>query len=675
MEKVIQRAILWFVVIAASGCLAHPASPTNIVPTPTTALVSPAPATAMSQPVTSTPTRPVPPTSTSQVITPTSSVAVSGFVQILQAGRGTIVKMALTSDGKTLAVAGSQGVRLFAAENLGFLRWFGSYTATVNSVAWSPDNTQLAVGLDNGITQIKGIADGQTLYSSLDESGGSVQEIAWSPDGTRLAVSILDEDGHTHYLRVKVIATGQELFSHDMSSGLAWSPDGKQLVLGEAACAKVIDAFTGKDVRILDCLEHLINSVVWSPDGKQIAAAVGDLVHLNVEPDNTVRIWNVSGGPTRLTLKGHAYVVNSVAWSRDGKTVASGSLDGTIRIWDTTNGQLLHVLQSHTRSVTAVAWLPDSVHLVTAGDDSTLRLWNIASGQLLRTSSEDPLETGVILSASWSPDGLQLVLGGRDSSIKVWDVAQWKELYILQGHEKPVNAVGWSPDGRRLASGSSDETIRIWDLLSKRVVQTLESPQLEGQPHPIKTLAWSPDGSRLAVGSAQYGSVQVWDPLTGQIVWTADYLSVPKVAWSPDGKLLAGAIEAHPLVIWEADGHESEESDCQGIDASWLPTGVYLLSGGTNGICVWDTQKREASVFASSIDSTSVMALSPNGRWLALTGEDGSIQIWGMDVRQQVSILEGHIGPVISLVWSPDSNLLLSSSEDGTVRLWGMPNH
>jgi WD40 repeat protein len=195
----------------------------------------------------------------------------------------------------------------------------------------------------------------------------------------------------------------------------------------------------------------------------------------------------------RKTLKGHAAGVSSVAWSPDGKRLATGSKDKTAKLWDVTTGQELLTLKSHTDSVLSVAWSPDSKRLATASADKTTKVWDAYTGQELLTLNG---HSGIVVSLNWSPDGKRLATASDDHTAKVWDTLSGQELLTLKGHTERVSSVAWSPDGMRLAT-ASDQTARVWDAANGQELLTLKGHTLY-----VNSVAWSPDGKQLATASS-----------------------------------------------------------------------------------------------------------------------------------------------------------------------------
>jgi len=284
-------------------------------------------------------------------------------------------------------------------------------------------------------------------------------------------------------------------------------------------------------------------SVAFSPDGKFLASAWGD---------KTVRIWEVGSWREVATLRGHEKHVLSVTFSPNGKFLASVGGDYTVRIWEVGSWREVATLRGHT--VNSVTFSPDGKFLASGSEDYTVRIWETGSWREVATLGEHHA-----YSVAFSPDGKFLASGGEDWTVKVWEVGSWREVATLRGHEKYVLSVAFGPDGKFLASGGGDWTVRIWEVGSWREVAILGGYFGE-------SVTFSPDGKFLASGGNQ--AVRIWEVGSWREVATLgghkDY-SVPSVTFSPDGKFLASAGSWDNTVkVWGWGPH-------------WEPQGSLLL--------------------------------------------------------------------------------------------------
>jgi WD40 repeat protein len=294
---------------------------------------------------------------------------------------------------------------------------------------------------------------------------------------------------------------------------LAISADGNTLISGSLnGDTKLWNLSTDAAIHSLTD-RPAIQSIAVSP-----AAASPDQPQLFASSDyqGGIELHDLPNSTLRRTLVGHSTVVQSVAFSSDGKILASGCWDKTVNLWDVTTGNLLHTLTGHSFGVTAVAFVPQSNSdgsegtsqdiadplLVSADYDGGIKLWRSISGQLVRTFAADRYP---IFALAISPDGKTLVAGSGNGSIKSWKLPSGRYLTNFSGHTDVVTTVAISPDGQTLASGSRDRTIQLWDLSTGDLVQTLSGDTVDS----ILALTFSPDGQLLISGD-QEGMIQVW---------------------------------------------------------------------------------------------------------------------------------------------------------------------
>ncbi|MCV6639660.1 caspase family protein, partial [Candidatus Albibeggiatoa sp. nov. NOAA] len=243
-------------------------------------------------------------------------------------------------------------------------------------------------------------------------------------------------------------------------------------------------------------------------------------------------------------LYGHSSSVNGVAFSPDGKTLASASEDNTIRLWEVTTGQALgQPLSGHSSSVTSVTFSPDGKILASASGDNTIRLWEVATGQAL----DEPLSghSHSVNSVAFNPNGKTLASASEDRTIRLWESATG-QAKTLSGHSDWVNSVAFSPDSKAVASASLDNTIKLWE------VATGQAKTLSGHSNSVTNVVFSPDGKTLASASGD-NTIRLWEVATGQvkILIRGHFDWVNSVAFSPDGKTLASASGDNTIRLWE----------------------------------------------------------------------------------------------------------------------------
>jgi WD40 repeat protein len=305
------------------------------------------------------------------------------------------------------------------------------------------------------------------------------------------------------------------------------------------------------------------------------------------------------------TFKGHSGWVTGVAFSSDGRRLASGSWDQTVKFWDVPTGQELSTVGKKIKEVQALAFSSDGHWLAAENSNDIVTLWDAATGREIRTLASDrplgALGSNWVYSIAFSPDGRWLASGVDDKTVRLWDVTTGRAVRDLTGLRRSVIYVAFSPDGRWLASGDDDKSIRIWDVSTGQEIR-----RLSGHKKPIYAVAFSPNGHWLASASADK-SIKLWDIAAGREVHTLTGHGnlVTSLAFSPDGRWLASGSWDKTVKIWDVEtGHE-----------------VQTLTSAHNH-----------SVYSVAFDS--------RGRWLASGSEDGTISVWRLSGAEDQTRLQ-----------------------------------
>ncbi|GGX73474.1 WD40 repeat domain-containing protein [Streptomyces hiroshimensis] len=420
-----------------------------------------------------------------------------------------------------------------------------------------------------------------------------------------------------------------------------------------------------------------VYGVAFSPDGRTVATAGND---------HSAKLWDRASQRLIATLAGHTDQVVTVAFSPDGRILATAGRDRTAKLWDTSDHRLIATLTGHTRGVSGVAFSPDGRALATAGDDGTVRLWDV-TGQ--RPTAVLAGGNSKAWRVAFSPDGHTLAATYHDKVARLWDTASHREVATLTGHTDTVTGVAFSPDGHTLATASADATVRLWDARTHRVLTTLT-----GHKQSVMSVAFSSDSRTLATASYD-GTTRLWDTATHRTTGTLAETDTPRpgfpvsVAFSPDNKyLVTGTVwgaggngNAPSPQLWDASTQRKAGSFTgtdNAVTAVALSPDRRTLAAGDSGgmVTLWNTAARSPfAALTGHTEAITSLAFSPDGRTLASTSSDRSARLWDMSTHKEIAALTGHTSKILTAAFSPDGRTLATAGSDRTTRLWDTRTH
>ena len=604
-------------------------------------------------------------------------------------GKGSINDIKFSDDGTLLAVATGIGVWIYDAhtgKEISLIKVNFRSPLTIHRVAFSPDGKIIATGnwVLGGNIELWDVMTGAKIRT-LRERIGRVYHLKFSHDGRILSCGSWNRSVQFHMWEVdsgreianftgeqnsysefqvsqdsSLIATNGERqiliwdafagnlrhaidFPIGFISGFAFSPDNKFLVSGGRS-ATLWDTEKGSEIVKLYDDELRTSKMTFSPDGKILAG--GDIdgkiilwdfdlileKHKNQKSTLSSVLRNLTNRKSSIfenkTFPGHSGAVNTLTYSSDGETLASGSLDGTVIVWDVTSMEKNFTIHGHTGAMTILRFNEDDKKLISGSSNVPIWEWDRDS------------MTSQFIKPNWytfpnvfSHDGKLAANRGRNNELKIWDVTKDELTYTIKNvNQEMVSVLALSPDGKLIASGSRDGSLALWDVANRKPFMSLDK-----HTNRVNAVLFSPDGTLIASASED-GTVQLLQIQTGDrsVLLTEANRGVRALAFSPDSKTLVSGRWDGPIQNWDT--------------TTFQHLGDYINAAGT-------------------VDS---LEYSPDGKILA-NGLYGLIRLWDVETKTKIKeIYKAHNNSVIKFAFSSDSKTLVSGSSDGTSLVWDL---
>jgi RNA polymerase sigma factor (sigma-70 family) len=613
-------------------------------------------------------------------------------------------QVVFSPDGKTLLSGGDDTkVRIWdvaSGKQIGVLQGPPSKDLArgITALAVSADGKLLASADNNKTLRLWDLKKRRLLRSMV---GTNARCLAFTPDGKTL---ISGGDGYDRSIRLWDVTTGKErrrfLWHKREVSSILYVPDGQALISTDRSEGKIYttDLATGAVLRALECSKIPKGAWGGAPDALAIAPgarvlAWGETLQWENPQRWTyrLRLIDLATGKDLRQLLGHEKGTIALAFSPDGKVLASASWDRTIRLWNVGTGkELCKITRTHS-DTRRLVFAPDGKTLASIGGDSTIHLWEVATGKELQRREG---HLGGVGSVAFSPDGRIVAscsFGDQPPLVRLWDAATGKPLRALSGHKSYMRSVAFLPDGKGLVSSSCDGTLRAWDMRTGKETRQLRLPDMDQ----VYSMGLSADGKVLVVqshGTAPEDKftglwITVWDLRAGKLLSQrrGDPFGGGLLSYSPDGRSIAQQARHGVVVRESATGKELrllKVSDAAQHGYAFSPDGKLLAVPSRKGkiegsrawyedcaVRIYELATARERLVVPTGDYCRGLGFSPNGKLLAWASHD-VVAVYDAVTGKEVLRRAVTDGNVLTLAFSPDGRKLATGLNNATVLIW-----
>lgn len=411
--------------------------------------------------------------------------------------------------------------------------------------------------------------------------------------------------------------------------------------------------------------ENPITALALSPDRKYILIGF---------KNGAILLWDSKGKKVQaFKAKGHRMAVNSIAFSRDGKLILTGSTDKTCRLWDRQDGKELHSFKDHKKAVNIVGFSRDNNYILTGSRDGITRIWDLHKKDI-QFSIKQKKEINY---AAFSHDDRYILTLSNSKSLRLWDCSSssgssGSKSYVFKGHKR-VTSVTFSPDGKYILTGAKDGTAYLWDLKGNKK-QVFKIHKKGGIKRDITAVSFCPGDNLILTGSMD-GIVRLWDLQGKELqVFKGHTNAVTFMACLEGGRFILTGSQDQTIRSWDLQGNKFGifQDHKKAVNAVAISQkSKYILTGSNDKIAIlWNRKGKRIQDFSGHGNCVTCVAISANRKWVLTGSLDRTARLWDPETGKVITIFGDHTRAVTSAAFSRDNKHIVTGSSDKTAILW-----
>jgi WD40 repeat protein len=572
-------------------------------------------------------------------------------------------KISYSHDGKFVTFVDTKGIiHIFNSQTLNEVKQISGHLNSIYSVKFYPDDTKLISCSRDTTIRIWDFNSSEEI-AIIKTEGRGLADVDISPDGKNLIYCswYMKENGVNGFINLYDLETKEKIWTTDYNAHplvvVSFSPDGNRFAIGsweENVSVWSLDNLNSPTILDFDDVKEYsaVDDIAFSPDGKFIASA----------SKNTIpRVWETETGKLIHELKGHQKPVISIAYSKDGEHIYTSGNDATIIVWDSFSGKKLTKVFGHEDTVSSISVSPDGKYFVTSSADKTVRLWNAEYD--LEFSDPKGRHKDIMYAFDLSDDGKILATGGPDSTLSIWNAQTGELITNYSAMDAILNAAVLSPDNKYVAVCNWGKDVNVFNTETGTLFR-----KLTGMSYGSGKLAYSKNGKFVAAISAKK-ELFIWNVANGKLLAQLPLESRPfALNFSNDSKLLATGEANGKIILWSTESFskviEIEAHSGQPNEIVFSKDDKYLYSGGEDKIAkMWEAKSGKLiKEFKGHTQRVYTLDVALDGKRLATGSSDLTARLWDIETGESTIILSDFTNPLYQVRFYPDGKRLIANS-------------